>query len=86
MTTDVEKLYRAVLLTEEQRDLHLFHWRDDCTQPLRDYRMTRLTFGKCASSFAVNMALRAHDLANKAWNIAGKDVAIVSAHSTCTSG
>ena len=28
MTTDVGKLYRAVLLTEEQRDVHCFLWRD----------------------------------------------------------
>ena len=45
ITTDVGKMYRAVQLTEEQRDLHRFLSRDDCTQPLPDYRMTRLTFG-----------------------------------------
>ena len=29
MTTDVSRMYRAVLLPEEQRDLHRFVWRDD---------------------------------------------------------
>ena len=62
MTTDVEKMYRAVLLPEDQRDLHRFLWREDPTQPIRDYRMTRLTFGVCASSFAANMALRQNAL------------------------
>ena len=62
MSTDVGKMYRAVLLTEDQRDLHRFLWREDRTQPIRDYRMTRLTFGVCASSFAANMALKQNAL------------------------
>ena len=57
-------MYRAVLLSEDQRDLHRFLWREDCIQPIRDYRMTRLTFGVCASSFAANMALRQNALDN----------------------
>ena len=62
MVTDVTKMYRAILLSEDQRDLHRFLWREDCNQPIRDYRMTRLTFGVCASSFAANMALRQNAL------------------------
>ena len=58
MTTDVSKMYRAVFLPEDQRDLHRFVWRKDRTQAIRDYRMTRLTFGISASSFAANMALK----------------------------
>ena len=34
----------------------------------------------------VNPSQRAPDLANKAWNITGKDGEIVSAQSTCKSG
>ena len=62
MTTDVGKMYRAVLLTEDQRDLHWFLWREDRTQPICDYQMTRLTFGVCASSFAANVALKQNAL------------------------
>ena len=62
MATDVTKMYRAILLSEDQRDLHRFLWREDCNQPIRDYRMTRLTFGVCASPFAANMALRPNAL------------------------
>ena len=65
MAADVSKMYRAVLLSEDQRDLHRFLWRGNCTQPMRDYRMTRLTFGVCASSFAANMALRQNALDNQ---------------------
>ena len=62
MTTDVGKMYRAVLLSEDQRDLHRFLWREDRTKPMRDYRMTRLRFGVCASSFAANKALKKNAL------------------------
>ena len=62
MATDVTKMYRGILLSEDQRDLHRFIWREDCNQPIRDYRMTRLTFGVCASPFAANMALRQNAL------------------------
>ena len=53
MTTDVSRTYRAVLLTEQQRDLHRFVWRDDLKESL-----TRLTFGVSESSFAANMAVK----------------------------
>lgn len=62
MTTDVSKMYRAILLSKDQRDLHRFVWREDRAQPLRDYRMLRLTFGVSASSFAANMALKQNAL------------------------
>ena len=48
-----------VLLPESQlRDLHRFVWRRNEHDTLKDYRMTRLTFGVSASSFAVNMAVK----------------------------
>ena len=62
LTTDVSRMYRAVLLPEQQKDLHRFVWRTDDTQPLRDFRMTRLTFGVSASSFAANMAMKQNAL------------------------
>ena len=58
MIADVSRMYRAILLTEADKDLHRFVWRDDPHEPLRDYRMTRLTFGISASSFIANMCLK----------------------------
>ena len=58
LTTDVSKMYRAIKLTQSDRDYHRFVWRRNPTDPLREYRMTRLTFGVSASSFAANMALK----------------------------
>ena len=65
LTTDVSRMYRAVLLPEDQRDLHRFVWREDQSQPIKDYRMTRLTFGVSASSFAANMALKQNAIDHK---------------------
>ena len=39
-------------------DLHRFVWRSDPSNTLKDYRMTRLTFGVNASSFVANMSVK----------------------------
>ena len=58
LTTDVSKMYRAVELASADRDLHRFIWRSNTTDPILDYRMTRVTFGVSASSFAANMTVK----------------------------
>ena len=58
LTTDVSRMYLVVRLPDYQRNLHHFAWREDPKQQLRSYRMTRLTSGVSAASFAANMALR----------------------------
>ena len=66
LTTDISRMYRAILLDCSDKDLHRFVWRADPSQPLRDYRMTRITFGVSASSYIANMSVKqnAHDLAS----------------------
>ena len=51
-------MYRAVELAIPDKVLHRFVWRSHLEEPLKDYRMTRVTFGVCASSFAANMAVK----------------------------
>ena len=58
LTADVSKMYRAIELVDSDRDLHRFVWRSDPKEPLKDYRMTRVTFGVSASSFAANMVVK----------------------------
>ena len=58
MIADVSWMYRAILLTEPDKDLHRFVWRDNPNGQLRDYRMTRLTFGISASLFITNMFVK----------------------------
>ena len=38
LTTDISRMYRAVLLDEDDKDLHRFVWRRRSTEPLCDYR------------------------------------------------
>ena len=58
LTADISKMYRAIELDPSDRDLHRFVWRNSERDPLRDYRMKRVTFGVSASSFAANMAVK----------------------------
>ena len=51
-------MYRAVKLTKGYRSLHRFVWRSNLNSPLKDYRMTHVTFGVSASSFAANMVIK----------------------------
>ena len=58
LTTDVSRMYRAVLLPKDERDLHRFVWRSQPDETLRDYRMTCVTFGVASSSFTANASVR----------------------------
>ena len=62
LTADVSKMYRTIELVSSDRDLHKFVWRRTPEEPLQDYRMTRVTFGVSASSFAANMSLKQNAL------------------------
>jgi len=53
LIADVTKMYRAVELTVEDRDLHRFVWRRNKEDSLQDYRMKHITFGVSASCLAV---------------------------------
>ncbi|XP_036347099.1 uncharacterized protein LOC118756443 [Rhagoletis pomonella] len=47
---DVEKMYRQVYVAEQDVDYQRIVWRDDPTEPIRDYRMLRVTYGVAAAS------------------------------------
>lgn len=55
---DVSKMYRAVKLKKPDRNLSRFVWSSNPKEILRNYRMTRVTFGVSASSFAANMSIK----------------------------
>ena len=55
---DVAKMYRAVELTPEDRDLHRFIWRPDQSSEPRDYCMKCVTFGVASSPFLAVQASR----------------------------
>ena len=51
LSADISKMYRVVELAEEDRNLHRFIWRSNPTDPVQDFRMTRVTFGVASSPF-----------------------------------
>ena len=55
LTTDISQMYRAICLTHLDHDLHHFVWRRDVDNHLKDYHMTRGTFGVSLSSIIANM-------------------------------
>ena len=46
LSADIAKMYREVELEEKDRDLHRFLWREQPTDPVKDFRMTRVTFAR----------------------------------------
>lgn len=44
-TADVEKMYKQIMLSEDQYDLHRFVYRFDKNGPMRDFRLKTVTFG-----------------------------------------
>ena len=61
----MSSINRAVLLPENQQDLHQCVWREDTGQPMKDYRMTRLTTSISSSSFAAVIAMRQNKIDNE---------------------
>ena len=51
LTGDVSKMYREVMLSEEDRQLHRFVWRAEPDQPVTTYAMNRVTFGVTSSPY-----------------------------------
>ena len=51
MTADISKMYREVELSTSDKDLHRFLWRATPQQDIKDYRMTRVTFGVSVSPY-----------------------------------
>ena len=58
LTADISKMYQAVHLTQSDRDLHRFLWRENLEEPIHDYRMTQVTFGVSSSPFLAVQTLQ----------------------------
>ncbi|CAH2097522.1 unnamed protein product [Euphydryas editha] len=51
LTGDIEKMYRQVLVAEEDRDLQRILWRDDESQPIQMYKLNTTTYGTASASY-----------------------------------
>ncbi|XP_022816835.1 uncharacterized protein LOC111349816 [Spodoptera litura] len=48
---DIQKMYLQVIVNEEDRDLQRILWRYDEQEPVKDYRLTRVTFGTASAPY-----------------------------------
>ena len=55
---DISKMYREILLSEEDKSLHRYFWRKDRKEPWVEYEMQRVTFGVTASPYVVIKTLQ----------------------------
>ena len=58
LIADTSHMCHAIALTEADKDLHRFVGRSSPEDTLKDYGMTRVTFGISASSFVANICVR----------------------------
>ena len=49
ISADIYKMFRAIELAPEDRDLHRIVWRSAPDQPISDFRMTHVMFGVSSS-------------------------------------
>lgn len=55
---DVKMMYRQVLVDEQDIDFQRIVWRNDPSEPVRDYCMNRLTFGTSSAAFVAIRTLQ----------------------------
>ena len=58
LSADIGKMYREVSLSQPNRQLHRFLWREQPDQPIKDYCMNRVTFGVTSSPYAAVRTLQ----------------------------
>ncbi|XP_017465260.1 PREDICTED: uncharacterized protein LOC108358441 [Rhagoletis zephyria] len=50
LIADIEKMYRQVYVAEQDADYQRIVWRENSSQPIRDYRLLRVTYGVASTS------------------------------------
>lgn len=58
LTGDIEKMYRQVLVHENQRHLQQIIWRDDPTKELNIYKLNTVTYGTASAPFLAVRCLK----------------------------
>ncbi len=56
-TADIEKMYRQVALHEADREFHCIFWRSEENMPIREYRLSTLTYDTAPASFIATRCL-----------------------------
>ncbi|XP_055632633.1 uncharacterized protein LOC129773104 [Toxorhynchites rutilus septentrionalis] len=61
LVADIEKMYRQILISSDERCLQRILWRFDSSEPARTYELSTVTYGISSSSFLATRTL--HQLA-----------------------
>lgn len=56
-TTDIEKMYRQILIAPEDRQFQLIIWRKDSTMPIAYYQLNTVTYGTRAAPYLATKCL-----------------------------
>ncbi|CAK1602112.1 unnamed protein product [Parnassius mnemosyne] len=49
--SDIQKMYRMILVTKDDRDYQRILWRSDTSQEVKDYRLLTVTFGTTSAPY-----------------------------------
>ncbi|KAK9703669.1 hypothetical protein QE152_g29195 [Popillia japonica] len=58
ISADVTKMYRQILVAEEQRRLQRILWRDEPTQKVKTYELNTVTYGTASASYLATRCIR----------------------------
>lgn len=61
LTADIVKMYRQILIADEQTPLQRIMWRDEPTEKIKTYELVTLTYGTAPASFIATKTI--HQLA-----------------------
>ncbi|XP_011169928.2 uncharacterized protein LOC105202933 [Solenopsis invicta] len=51
LCADIEKMYRQILISDEQRALHSILWREDPKEEIQEFELNTVTYGTKSASF-----------------------------------
>lgn len=57
ITADVQKIYRQIILQEDQRDLQRILWRQDPREPIRQFQLNTVTDGLTSAPYLATRCL-----------------------------
>ena len=55
---DVEKMFRQILIHENDKKWQLIPWRFDCSEPVQIYKLHTITYGVGSSPFLANRTMK----------------------------
>ncbi|XP_055681872.1 uncharacterized protein LOC129789246 [Lutzomyia longipalpis] len=57
-TSDIEKMYRQILVDKQDQDFQRIIWRNSPEEPMKIYRLTTVTYGTASAPFHATRVLR----------------------------